>query len=95
MQVKLPFSERYSARLSAISFPLEPGGLTSTIRLTKSNADVKYYKLGVITFGRLELLNHVLDRVCGLVCDQRFHHLFENLVQFLLLAVFLQTPLVL
>ena len=71
MQVKLPFSERYSARLSAISLPLEPGGLTRTIRLTKSNAEVKTKLSGiVITFGRLELLDHVLDGVCGLVGDQ-------------------------
>ena len=71
MQVKLPFSDRYSARLSAISLPLEPGGLTSTIRLTKSNAEVKT-KLSeiVITFRRLKLLDHVLDGVCGLVGDQ-------------------------
>lgn len=67
----MPFSDRYSARLSAISLPLEPGGLTSTIRLTKNNAEVKTKLSGiVITFGRLELLDHVLDGVCGLVRNQ-------------------------
>ena len=59
MQVMLPaYSDRYSASDRAISFPRDPGGLTSTILSTeKSNGQCQYKSLFSLTFRLFKFLN--------------------------------------
>lgn len=87
MQLMLPdCSWRYSANESAISFPLEPGGLISKILSTKTVTTA----FARLTFRLLELLDQVLNGVLGPFGDEGLHEGLEDLVELLLLEVLLK-----